>query len=94
MNILAVGCHPDDLEIGCAGTLRKYVKQGHNVIMCHVANAERGHAVILQEKLRKIRTKEAEEAGQLIGASEVINLDIPDLEVNSYNESAVKRLLM
>ena len=27
MNILGIGCHPDDLEIGCGGTLAKYAKQ-------------------------------------------------------------------
>ena len=27
MKVLAVGCHPDDLEIACSGTLRKYVEQ-------------------------------------------------------------------
>ena len=37
MNILAIGCHPDDLEIGCGGTLARYAKQGHTVIMCHIA---------------------------------------------------------
>ncbi len=31
MNILAIGAHPDDIELGCAGTLLKYVRGGHNV---------------------------------------------------------------
>lgn len=31
MRILAVGCHPDDLEINCYGTLAKYRKLGHDV---------------------------------------------------------------
>ena len=38
MKILAVGCHPDDLEIGCYGTLAKYVQLGHEVSVCHVTN--------------------------------------------------------
>lgn len=42
MNILAIGCHPDDLEIGCGGTLSKYARQSNNVFMCHVANGNRG----------------------------------------------------
>lgn len=90
MNILAVGCHPDDLEIGCGGTLAKLAKQGHHVITCHVANGNMGHAVIMPEELRVIRTREAEEAGWLIGAAEVINLDVSDLEVNSYNPDTIK----
>ena len=28
MNVLAIGCHPDDVEIACAGTLAKCVKRG------------------------------------------------------------------
>ena len=63
MKVLAVGCHPDDLEIACSGTLRKYVEQGAEVYMCHVANGCLGHVIIEPEELRVIRTKEAEEAG-------------------------------
>ena len=31
MKVLAIGCHPDDLELNAYGTLAKYVKQGHKV---------------------------------------------------------------
>lgn len=93
MNILAVGCHPDDLEIGCGGTLSAYVSQGHAVFMCHVANGDKGHAVIIPEELKRIRENEAIQAGRVIGAKEVINLDIPDLEVDSYNEATVNKLI-
>lgn len=93
MNILAIGCHPDDLEIGCGGTLSTYVSQGHAVFMCHVANGDKGHAVIMPEELKKIRENEAVQAGRIIGAKDVISLDIPDLEVNSYNEATVNKLI-
>jgi LmbE family N-acetylglucosaminyl deacetylase len=33
VNILAIGAHPDDIELGCGGTLLKAAKQGHNVFM-------------------------------------------------------------
>ena len=33
MNILAIGAHPDDIELGCGGLLIKSAKQGHNVYM-------------------------------------------------------------
>ena len=56
MKVLAVGCHPDDLEIACSGTLRKYVEQGAEVYMCHVANGCLGHVVIEPDELRVIRT--------------------------------------
>ena len=68
MNVLAIGCHPDDLEIGCYGTLAKYVKLGHNVSVCHVANGNLGHVEIMQDELRAIRFQEAENAAKVIGA--------------------------
>ena len=71
MNVLAIGCHPDDLEIACSGTLRKYVETGAEVYMCHVANGNQGHVVIEPDPLREIRTLEAENAGKIIGAKEV-----------------------
>ncbi|MCE5345307.1 MAG: PIG-L family deacetylase [Bacteroidales bacterium] len=89
MNVLAVGCHPDDLEIGCGGTLALYAKQGHNVFMCHVANGDKGHAVIMPEELGKMRTFEAEASGAILGAKNVFNINVPDLYVNSHDEKQV-----
>ena len=31
MNILAIGAHFDDIELGCGGALAKHVQEGHNV---------------------------------------------------------------
>jgi LmbE family N-acetylglucosaminyl deacetylase len=36
MNILAIGAHYDDIELGCAGTVKKFIDEGHNVY-CVVA---------------------------------------------------------
>jgi N-acetylglucosamine malate deacetylase 1 len=93
MNILAVGCHPDDLEIACGGTLAKYAREGHAVYMCHVANGDKGHVVILPEELRRMRHAEAEASGKVLGVREVIDLDVPDLDVDSKNESTVAKLV-
>ena len=68
MNILAVGAHPDDLEISCGGTLIRYVREGHKVSMCVASEGDMGHAVIMPDELMKIRRKEAEEAAGVIGA--------------------------
>lgn len=91
MNVVAVGCHPDDLEIGCGGTLAKLREAGHRVAMVHVANGDKGHKVIPSEELKKIRASEAEAAGRLIGA-DVIGLDLPDLSVKADNDELVGRL--
>lgn len=93
MKVLAAGCHPDDLEIGCGGTLAKYADDGHDVVMCHIANGDMGHAVIEPEELRRIRTAEAKRAGEIIGAREVINIDIGDLTVDSSDLDLVKKVI-
>lgn len=93
MRVLAIGCHPDDLEIGCGGTLAKYTQTGNDVFMCHIANGDMGHAVIMPEELRRIRTAEAEKSGALLGAKEVFNIDVPDLVVDSTNLDTVKKVI-
>ncbi len=40
LEILFTAPHPDDLEIGCGGTIAKLVKQGHRVGMVHMTNGE------------------------------------------------------
>lgn len=92
MNILAVGCHPDDLEIGCFGTLARYVKAGNHVTACHITNGDLGHVEIMPEQLRAIRNKEAEDAAKVIGA-EAVTLDISDLTVDSMQETLNKEMI-
>ena len=89
MRVLAVACHPDDLEIACSGTLRKYVEQGAEVYMCHVANGCHGHVVIEPGPLAEIRAREAEAAGAIIGAKQVFNLNVNDMEVDSHDPAVM-----
>ena len=89
MRVLAVGCHPDDLEIACGGTLRKYADGGAEVYMCHIANGNMGHVVIQPEELRKIRAEEAEEAGKILGAKKVFSLDVGDVTVTRFDQDVV-----
>lgn len=92
MNVLAIGCHPDDLEIGCFGTLARYVKEGHKVTACHITNGSLGHVSIPPEKLRLIRNKESEKAAAVIGA-DCVTLDISDLAVDSMNSELLGGLV-
>lgn len=93
MRVLAVGCHPDDLEIACTGTLIKYIKRGDEVFMCHVANGCRGHKIIPPEKLGPMRHLEAENAAKLIGAKKIFDLDVNDLEVDSSDMALKRRMI-
>ncbi len=91
MRILAIGCHPDDLEIGCYGTLAKYCRQGHEVVVCHVANGNLGHEEILPDELRDIRFREAAAAAEIIGATHY-SLDTNDLHVSAEDDELVQKL--
>lgn len=92
MNVLAVGAHPDDLEIYCYGTLAKYAKLGHRVFMCSVANGNLGHKEILPDELAKIRRDEAQRSAQLIHAVHM-DLDIGDLKINSNDVSQQEKMV-
>ena len=39
-NILVIGPHPDDQEIGMGGTIAKFTEQGHNILLLDITNGE------------------------------------------------------
>ena len=92
MNILTVGCHPDDLEIACGGTIAKYAKSGHKVFMCRVANGNMGHKIIQPAELAAIRKAEAEKSAAVLGA-EPLTIDAGDLTVSRFDERAVDKMI-
>lgn len=89
MRILAVGAHPDDLEILCAGTLAKYRERGDHVVMCHVANGDKGHFVIPPDELTVIRRGEAEAAAAVIGA-ECVEMGFLDLGIHDTDAARLR----
>jgi N-acetylglucosamine malate deacetylase 1 len=63
LDILAIGVHPDDVELGCSGTLLKAISQGKKIGLLDLTRGElgtRGNA--------KIREQEAAEAAKLMRA--------------------------
>jgi len=40
LDVIAVGAHPDDVEIACGGTLAKLVKQGYRVGIIDLTDGE------------------------------------------------------
>jgi LmbE family N-acetylglucosaminyl deacetylase len=51
MNVLAIGAHPDDIELGCAGTLIKHVASGDPVTMLVVTMGEVGPGAVSERHL-------------------------------------------
>jgi len=75
MNILAIGSHPDDIEIGCFATLAKHKMDGDNVFGVIVTKGEIGGNT-------DIRQREAISAAKVIGM-ELIFGDFPDGDVRA-----------
>ncbi len=92
MNVLVISCHPDDVECYCAGTVAKCVKRGDKVTICHVANGNMGHAVIMPDELRTIRAGEAQKAGALAGVK-VITIDVGDLLVDGGSKEQKDKIV-
>lgn len=92
MRILAVGCHPDDVEIACSGTLAKCVKRGDKVIVCHTSSGDLGHVIIPPDKLKVMRAEEAKKAGALAGI-EVIYGGFDDLDIFDNNRAARDKMV-
>jgi bacillithiol biosynthesis deacetylase BshB1 len=72
VNVLAVGPHPDDVEIGMGGTIVALRAAGHAVTICDLTN---GEPTPIGSPER--RAREAQEAAAVLGV-ERITLDLPN----------------
>ncbi|MDR7522232.1 MAG: bacillithiol biosynthesis deacetylase BshB1 [Armatimonadota bacterium] len=72
-SILAIGPHPDDVEIAMGGTVCLLLAQGHQVTVCDLTNGEPTPMGTPQR-----RAAEAAAAARLLGISRRITLDLPN----------------
>lgn len=73
VDILAIGVHPDDVELSCSGTLLRHLSMGHSAAILDLTEGElgtRGNA--------ELRKKEARKAADILGIKDRIILNIPD----------------
>lgn len=73
VDILAIGAHPDDVELVVGGTLAKMIDRGRSVVIADLTRGEMG-----TRGTPEIRANEAAEAAALLGVQERINLDMGD----------------
>ena len=73
VDLLAIGPHPDDIEIGIGGTVAKHAALGHRVGLCDLTAGEMGSNGTVEERLA-----EADAASKVLGAAWRINLRLPD----------------
>lgn len=73
VNILAIGVHPDDIELWCSGTLLKHIELWYTVALCDLTQWELGTRWSAETRLA-----EADKAQKLIGAVARENLNMAD----------------
>jgi len=73
IDILAIGAHADDVEIGMGGTIAKWTNRGKKVVICDLTEAE-----LSSNGTVEIRKKEAKNAVTKLGVKERVNLKIGD----------------
>lgn len=86
LDVIAVGAHPDDVEIACGGTLAKLVKQGHRVGIIDLTDGEPTPMSAGPE----VRMEEARRAAECLGVQERITMDLPNRKLFDNYEARVK----
>jgi len=87
LDILAIGVHPDDIELACAGTLLKQISLGNKVGLLDLTRGELG-----TRGTPELRLQEAENARQLMGAEIRDNVGIAD-GFFQYDTETVKKII-
>jgi bacillithiol biosynthesis deacetylase BshB1 len=85
LDVLALGAHPDDVELSCGGTIAKLVKQGRRVGIADLTRGELG-----TRGSEQIRAAEAAEAARVLGVHVRETLDIPDGNLDTGFENRLK----
>ncbi len=88
MNVLAIGIHPDDIELGCGGTVILAATGGHNVVMVDLSDGASSTNGTPDE-----REREAARAAEIMGVATRQNLSLPDTAIQSEDPEQVKRLV-
>lgn len=85
IDILAIGAHPDDIEMSMGGTLLKMKTLGRKTAICDLT---RGEAATYGTS--HTREEELQKATQMLGLYARITLDIPDGIVLNTEENRLK----
>lgn len=90
IDILAIGIHPDDVELSCSGTIAKHIAFGKKVGILDLTQGElgtRGNA--------ELRTKEANDAAIILGVSFRTQLNLKDcfFENNEENQKKIIEII-
>src|SRR5512140_2198519 len=85
LDVLAVGAHPDDVEIACGGTLARLAQQGYRVGIIDLTDGEPTPGSLGPE----VRLAEARRAAEVLGVVKRITLDLPNRRLFDTFEARV-----
>jgi LmbE family N-acetylglucosaminyl deacetylase/tetratricopeptide (TPR) repeat protein len=84
--ILAIGAHPDDIELGCGGYLLKAKESGAAVFGLTVSRGECGMEALGD------RSAEQQKAAEFLGLDNLWNLGIPDTAIREHQRKVVEAI--
>lgn len=89
VDILALGAHPDDVELGCGGTLAKLISEGKKVAIIDLTQGELG-----TRGTNLTRADEAQSAAKILGVSARENLKMKDGFLTNSEEYQMRIIKM
>jgi bacillithiol biosynthesis deacetylase BshB1 len=88
MRIMAIGIHPDDVEIGCGGTVALCAAAGDEVTIVDLTRGESSTNGTPEE-----RAREATEAARILGCTRRVNAGLPDAGVASEDAAQTRAVV-
>jgi len=88
MRVLAIGIHPDDVEICCGGTVALLVRHGDEVSILDLTRGESS-----TNGTAEGRAREAEEAARILGVTRRFNAALPDTGVHSEDPEQLRAIV-
>ena len=85
LDVMAIGAHPDDIELTCGGTIIKLVKQQRKVGIVDITDGELG-----TRGTRELRAQEAADAGNILGVTVRETLSIPDGNIENSVDNRLR----
>ncbi|MBC77178.1 MAG: hypothetical protein CME64_14295 [Halobacteriovoraceae bacterium] len=92
MSTLAIGAHPDDIEIGCGGTLGKLISQGEKVTVLIITDGRAGSLEQDSLELVKLRQNEGKKSAKVLGVHNLISFDLADGLVSFSRDEKLKMI--
>ncbi|MFD1212190.1 PIG-L deacetylase family protein [Arthrobacter sp. GCM10027362] len=83
--VLAIGAHPDDLELACGGTLAKFIDSGHEVNGLIMSDGRVGGDV-------GERSKEAHRGAAFMGLTSIRHFDFTDTRLAEHGQEMVNAI--